>query len=416
MHSVIRKRQGLPWAPEEPKGLTTNSSHIAGVAVRAGPFETDPLGLAYSSWSHPKLVTQLTADDEQLRRKALAHTCEMLRSAREIASFVPAGIVPALNKAAEHSADAETRKLATAALLPLARDQNARNTMLELETFEETVLVDDAEALVTRWRLGAGSSVPVLLRLACDVEAGVRSNSLAVMLELGKFKPGSHALISGGAVKLLVRRCVEDSENLAAVLAALNKVMEVDHDGLAEGIKGGAIAQVSQLLQIEQPAAVCEHALYALMTLTVGSEEKKQCVQEKVLPRVLALVRPRRDAFRDETEEAVHRVQTAAAALLMSLTIDNECKTEAVRLGAVKELTPLVQIALQEELTNELDYSNSTLFANVTKCIANLAEYPAGRKQLKQRALPDLKPLADAQDSFVGKHTTIAVEKVQWQP
>ena len=38
------------------------------------------------------------------------------------------------------------------------------------------------------------------------------------------------------------------------------------------------------------------------------------------------------------------------------------------------------------------------------------------RKQLKQRALPDLKPLAEAQEPFVGKHTTIAVEKVQWQP
>ena len=399
MHSVIRKRQGLPWAPEEPKGLAANSSHIVGVSVRAGPFETDPLGLAYASWSHPKLVTQCMAEDEQLRRRALAHTCELLRSAREISSFVPAGIVAALNKSAEHAGDAETRKLATAALIPLARDQNARDAML-LE----------------------GSSVPVLLRLACDAEPAVRSNSLAAMLELSKFIPGARAFVGGGAVKLLVKRCVEETETLAAVLAALHKLLEVDHDGLAEGIAGGAIATIVKLVtSAESRPAVCEYALYALTQLTVGGEEKKAAVAEGVLRKTIALVTEKacRELFGDEDEEAVVRVQTAAAALLMSLTIDNECKMEAVKLEAVAALTPLVQVALQAEYAEALDYTNSTLVANVTKVIANISEFPPGRKQLKnkkQGALADLKPLVGAAEPIVGKHAQIAVEKVQWMP
>ena len=74
MHAVCRKRQGLPWAPDnQPKGIVSHSNHLVSVQVRKGPFEPDDLGLAFGAGSYPKLVKQVTAEDTTLRRKALQH-------------------------------------------------------------------------------------------------------------------------------------------------------------------------------------------------------------------------------------------------------------------------------------------------------------------------------------------------------
>ena len=114
MHSVMRKRQGLPYQKEEPKGLLANARHLAHVEARAGSFPTDDLGLAYGTRAHPKLVKQCVDPKPELRNRALAHVCEQVRFARETASFLPAGLVPALNESAEDVTDAESRTLATA--------------------------------------------------------------------------------------------------------------------------------------------------------------------------------------------------------------------------------------------------------------------------------------------------------------
>jgi len=395
MHQVIRKRQGLTWTPEQPKGFAANGNHLVGVAVRAAPFPTDQLGLAYGDRAQGKLVQQVTAPDEALRRKALEYVCEKLRSAREVASFVPAGIVPALNKSAEHRSDTLTSTLATAALLPLAKDLRGREQMLN----------------------PASSSVPVVLRLACDSSPHVRRNSVAVILELGKFAEGARQLIAGGCVKLLVRRCVEEDEpqTLVAVLGALRTVMDVNQEGLDEGIEEGAIATIVQLLDVRQPAEVCEQAYLAIATLTVGGDEKTAALKLGIMPHMLAMIGGTND-FPNEDPAVVDRVCTAALAGLMSLTIADECKMEAVRLGGVRALAPIAKSALASERRGQLSYANSTQFANATKCIANLAEHPMGRSKLKSTALPNLKPLAVAKEPIVQKHTQIAVEKVEWMP
>ena len=87
MHSVIRKRQGLPWQPEEPKGMSANLSHLVGVQVQAGPFPTDELGLAYSQRSHPKLVRQVVAEDDDLRRKSDEYERELAQPENELPAW-----------------------------------------------------------------------------------------------------------------------------------------------------------------------------------------------------------------------------------------------------------------------------------------------------------------------------------------
>ena len=395
MHSVIRKRQGLPWQPEEPKGLSANLSHLVGVQVQPGPFPTDELGLAYSQRSHPKLVKQVVSEDDVLRRKALAHVCEQLRYARETAGFLPAGIVPALNQSAEHATDAETRTLATAALARLVLEGNGREHML---------------------KDGASFSVPVLLRLVVDTEPAVRKNALACVLRLGKDIDGAAALVAGGSVKLLVTRCTEESaELLAPVLAALEACMMQSAAGLQQAIELKAIEVVCKLLGQNPSLEILEHACFCLATLTVGGDEKKVAVAQGCVPHLIMFIAKVIHAS-DDAASMIEKVATAAAAALMSLTIDNDCKAEAVKAGAVKALAPLLQNAIETELAVGLDHSNTTLTANVTKAMANLAEHPLGRKQLHAAALQDLIALSESNDELMTKNVAIAVQKVTWKP
>ena len=392
MHSVIRKRQGLPWAPEEPKGMGVNGSHLVGVQVTAGPPPVDDLGLAYSQRGHPKLVKQVVSADEALRRKALAHVCEQLRYARETASFLPAGIVPALNQSAEHKTDAETRTLATAALARLSLEGNGREHML---------------------MAGPSASVPVLLRLVVDPEPAVRANALATVVRLGKDASCAPALIEGGAAALLVTRCTEEGEELlAAALAALEAIMMTSADALQTAIGKGTIGIIANLLSTGPPPAVCEHACYCLHALAVDGKEKLAAKDAGCCQHLIRLI----EKYGASDDEANERVATAAAAALMIITIDNDCKAEAVRAGAVKALAPLLATALEVEVQEGLSPANSTLTANVMKCIANLAEHPLGRSQLKKAALSDLLPLADGGEEGVTKHAAIAVQKVTWEP
>lgn len=402
MHSVIRKRQGLPYTPEQPKGLIANSQHLIGVQVRAGPFPTDELATAYSARSYPKLVGQATSEDDALRRKALSYLNEMLRSTRELSSLVPAGIVPALTQTAEVGHCVESRTLATAGLLPLARDLNGRAAIL-------------AEGSTT---------VPTLLRLVCDKDPQVRCNALAVCLQLARFGEGSRALIAGGCVALLVKRCTEEAlgEQLAAVLAALNMVCDTNQEGLDQAIAGSAIETACGLVDgkylLEQPSpAVCADGFALLRTLTIGAAEKQLAVKQGVLRVLVVMLTPTQTyPGEEEDPELLHRVATEAAGALMSLTVDTECKSEAVRLGAIRPLSQIMRASLQAEQSKELSYDNSTLTNNASKCIANLAECPAGRKQLRSSTLPDLEQLELSAEPLVAKHAALAVYKTEWQP
>ena len=209
MHSVIRKRQGIPYNPEEPKGLFANASHLAAVQSRAQPFEPDELGLAYGARQYAKLVRQCVDVDSALRNRALQHVIEQVRYARETASFLPAGLVTSLNVSAEHTTDVTTRTLATAALARLSLEGNGREHML---------------------LPGPSASVPALLRLVIDNEAAVRCNALSCALRLGKYAAGATALVDGGAIGLLIERCTsETAELLPHVLAALEAAMMNDH-------------------------------------------------------------------------------------------------------------------------------------------------------------------------------------------
>jgi len=245
----------------------------------------------------------------------------------------------------------------------------------------------------------------------------VRKNALVATLRLGKDAAGAPALVEGGAVKLLVARCTaESAELLPHVLAALETCMMMSAAGLKEGIALNAIKVIAKLLSLSPALDATEHACYCLATLTVGDAEKKAAMAEGVIKELIMYIGRMLHYAEDGGDGMVEKVATAAAATLMSLTIDNEAKAEAVRAGAVKALAPLLQNAIETELSNGLGHANSTLYANVLKCMANLAEHPLGRKQLREAALGDLIALQETADELMNKNTMIATAKITWNP
>ena len=102
-------------------------------------------------------------------------------------------------------------------------------------------------------------------------------------------------------------------------------------------------------------------------------------------------------------------------ACLASLTADSPGKMEAVAHEAYTGLLPLLERAMQLELEGRMSHATCTQTVHLTKCIANVAEHPKGRKKL-QPALRYLRPLAQSAEPLVAKHAESAVAGVTWKP
>ena len=163
MHAVIRKRQGLPWEKEEPKGMLKNLTHLTNVESLPNfvPFPEDTLRIAHGVLAYTQLVADIGSPLLALRQKALAKTVEMLEAPRHIASFLSAGLVKALNVSGLDD-NAEVRHSTTLAFGRIAHEEKGRQEILDRD------------------------SPPVLLKLADDPEVAVRSNCLDAVAVLSR--------------------------------------------------------------------------------------------------------------------------------------------------------------------------------------------------------------------------------------
>ena len=98
MHAVWRARQGIPWEPEQAKGMVANAGHISKVGAIGNFPAASPEDLteAFGLRAAPKIVRAIdgsTAGPEKaaLRKKAIAASMEMYRDrSRPPASSPPA--------------------------------------------------------------------------------------------------------------------------------------------------------------------------------------------------------------------------------------------------------------------------------------------------------------------------------------
>ena len=147
MHAVCRKYQGIPYEPPKPQGMKANLALLVDVSVRSNPEPTpvDTLAPGFGSWAHPKLVDEMTGSSLVLRQKSLRHANGKMTAPVEVASFLKADIVPALNMAGRDE-DEEVRALTSLALARLAREPNGREQMLKHDSIKVLQrLVKDSE-------------------------------------------------------------------------------------------------------------------------------------------------------------------------------------------------------------------------------------------------------------------------------
>ena len=107
MHQVCRKYQGIPWQPAPPAGMKANIAMLVKHegAANPEPLPKDTLAVAFDARSYPKLVSEMTGSSLTLRQKSLRFACQQMSAPKEIASFLDAGIVEALNMAGRDEDD-----------------------------------------------------------------------------------------------------------------------------------------------------------------------------------------------------------------------------------------------------------------------------------------------------------------------
>lgn len=227
MHAVIRKRQGLPWEKETPKGFAQNSSHIARVAAIPNfePTPEEELSVAYGAQAYPKLVREMNSHLLTLQLQALQKMLEMIASPRHISSFIAAGCVDALNVAARCE-DAEARNLSTIALARLAREDAGRKEMIAKQSINVLVqCAADESAAVRRAAFEAVSFLALTMEglcachkadfvsvtvARCTKEGGesdeeVNFKALGALHQLSKNDPAANAAVDCGAIEMCVK-------------------------------------------------------------------------------------------------------------------------------------------------------------------------------------------------------------------
>jgi len=381
MHAVCRKYQGLPWTKEEPHGMIANLQHLVDVSVCANPEDPPPdtLMLAYDARAAPKLVKEINADSLPLRQKALKAALRLAAAPKELSSLLTAGFVPALHTAAAE-VDVVVRESAALALAVTARQYNGR----------EQMLVHD--------------SIGVLSTLVCDAEKNVRQYGLLAILELSKSPVGAQRVVDAGKMKLLIRRCAEEVVELQGLaLMVLQQAMS-RADGLTQAVTSNALDTIAPLLDSVDPFCR-EKAGLCLAAYTVSLSEKVAAGESmSVLASLLRLL----------SDKAL-AVRVAATNALMSITIANECKSVAVSLKAVAEISPLLEECVLGELQGGTDAPTRALTLNVLQTMGQLAEHPVGRKQL-QGSLTQLETLTQSTAPQVAKHAANTVALIKWMP
>ena len=395
MHQVWRQRQGIPWAPEQPKGMLTNLAHVAKAQAMPNfePAPADELTTAFGFNAYPKLVSCIAGswktgpEAQALRRKALEAALEMMKGPAHLAGLLAAGIVPALNTAITSEPDADIQAQALTVAARVARELTGRMAMYEHD------------------------SPRVLLRMTNHEAAVVRSACWSAITEVAKAADGITALVNGGCVKMLVDRSQTAPGGgpvvpavQALVVTALGRICQRD-TGLDEAIKEGAVPAAVGMLQADLKETRVQ-AAQCLAVLTHNQSEKDVALKAGVMPPLASML-----------QSGDPEMTPAAAAVLMSMSNgSNACKTEAVKAGCVSALQPLLANSVAMLRAGALDYETSALTVYVTKCMAVLADAPVGRKQLKA-SLANLELLAqDGVEPLVQKHAIIAIERIKWKP
>ena len=353
--------------------LEANLNHIARHACRYK--QTEPcqrtLTEPYGHNIYPKLVRTLDSPQMELRVKALDALLSIFGQKDEhvVRAVGYNATEPLVRRLSDDNATA--RALAGKCLMRIASSDVGLKTLLENDyTAAVLAAVDDIEPDVA------------VEALSC----------LAAMDHCMDGSQGTDALIKANCIPKYIAKAKTGPPAVAEhALFALCKVLDVK-EAFITVLDKGAMDVLAELL-CSTHDNVLQQACETVAKLCFYSAGKRSAVRLGVLGHLKPLL-----------SSESHAVRRAATAALMTITLDNDGKQQAIDTGVVELIAAI--------LTTEVDAQAQS---NLLKAAANCAESPKAR-QILAPLLPKLNELARSETPLVARSAARAAAMVEWKP
>ncbi|XP_058245307.1 radial spoke head 14 homolog [Hemibagrus wyckioides] len=326
--------------------------------------------VAFGKRALPRLITQLQAEELDIRQGALCSLCDLLHDperayeALHHGTDVTAGCLERL-KVLLKDDDIMVRTKTTEVLHQLVTHSVGRETVLQCDALSP------------------------LSELLDEPEEGCRENVHRVLKMMSEFPAAVVCMVSLGLVPRLVMKVAVEHENIRElVLSTLSCCMR--HDALP-ALASDAVTVLKE--QLRHPSThIRRAASSAMMAVCVPAEGKLRVCEQEVVPVLVKLLSD------DDTE-----VQANAAGALMYTTVITQGKYQALDAGALPPLLGLV------------DSEDVALCANALRALTCLAQAPSGRAQLIHN-LPQLEARLSHPTSIVQRAAATAIQVISWTP
>mmetsp|Transcript_1597 Transcript_1597/g.5840 ORF Transcript_1597/g.5840 Transcript_1597/m.5840 type:complete len:392 (-) Transcript_1597:2-1177(-) len=353
-----------------------NLYHITSFGTQDNPKVMGKMTLTrgFDKMAFPKIVRVLRDEHLPLRQKALLMCTELVSTGESAVQCLDAGLVEALAENLGHE-DVLCRERAAAALELVAGVCGTKGCerMNEAGATEKLFgILDDA-----------GGEEVRMAAYGALVEAATRSAKVQATMCAGDLLP-----------KQLAKSLEAGAAEASVALELVRICLAGRNHGLAERLlsEAGAISTCAKLIAApESEEQVVGQAAAVLQMLCVPYEGKEEAVKAGVLEPLLKLV-----------DESPHqRLQVAASACVMSITIADAGKAALVECGGV------------EQIQRALEVEDEKVCLNILQIITNVCEHPVGREKF-QVVGPKLAQLQSHHIAVLQRHAMLCKRQVDF--
>ncbi|RNF13987.1 uncharacterized protein Tco025E_05998 [Trypanosoma conorhini] len=348
MWSVIRRLQGESPSSEGACGESRcerNQRCIMMHEMKRYPRSLDPdiFTRPFGELEYEKVRLWMLDESVDKRRQAMNHLLELYVLQREnVVRSLRYGFLDVVLSTLHHDESEEMRCKAAEALAFLLRETNGLDMFLAMDD-EKAALSELLKAL------DDPSREVVILVLRVTIACRAAYNAYEATLRLVKYG--------------FIERCIallrhEEDRVAATACSALVTIFAVK-EAFIQFIRAGGMEEVTEALKRSDPFVVAE-AAEVVIQAAVYRLGKKAAVNHNTLVALQPYM------LHDNL-----RVRTAVTGAVAQLTIYEPGKQQAVDENVA---TILLELLMQEEERDVL--------VNVLKTVVNVAEHPAGRRQL----------------------------------
>ncbi len=334
---------------------------------------------AYGLGKCPKLVSQISGSDLDVRINALAVLCDEFKNPYTIEGCVREGVVSILAQMITDP-DYTTRVRASHALELAAMDANGFFA----------ILLDQDEVL------------PKIVIGVQDPSETVREHIYNCLLSSTRTQQGVEACVKNGVVTAFVNVLPKELDVLKpSLLKTLHNIVG-NELGLEHALETNAVGVLIDHLtrrgdsNLDESPIITE-AARALGFMCYNGKAKKQALEKGAVAKLITVLREK---------DSSTSLKIALTIALMAITITNDGKKQVFQFEGL-------------DVIMELLYDDSrAVVLNILKIISNLAVFPQNREVFvtDSTCTVKLRKLCKADDALIAKHANIALNAVNWTP